>query len=166
MSENTEHDAFANAVKSEQDALANVLEELIYNSAMSIAQGQTTPKSLKSSLIEQGISPKQAKYIIDEAIAMSRNAVEQVKKFKKLSQSEEPWYLPDARRQANAEFDRDFINTGFLVLIAAAIILGVFGIPTHARGQGLLTVAVLVGIGAIAFGIWGRIKDAIGSWLR
>jgi hypothetical protein len=62
--------------------------------------------------------------------------------------------------------DVEFIKGGAIALIGAAIFFVAFNGHIHGRGQGLLTMLVLLGLGSIAYGLWGQIKDTFNRILN
>lgn len=125
---------------SERDEYSEGIERMIRSSTHMLLGGRATQKNLASSLTELGYTAQETAYIVEQSIIR----VGRVSEF---------------QRQTNKVSDGQFIRLGFLILSLGVILLGIFGPPIHGRGQGMLTIFILLGIGAIAFGFWGRIKD-------
>lgn len=125
---------------SKPDAYADAIETGIRNSAEMLLDKRATKDKLASSLSEIGFDPRETAYIVEQAGLR----VQRVNEWK---------------RQANAVSDGEFRHMGGLVLVLVLFFLVIFGLPSHSRGQGMLAVLVLLGIGAIGFGVYGRLKN-------
>lgn len=71
--------------------------------------------------------------------------------------------LNEASRRMNAVgemADRDFfqtaINTGIVLLLLAGGVVLLVGFPDHGRGVGIFYTAILVGLGALGYGLFGK----------
>lgn len=109
-------------------------ELAIRHTVGSIMSGRADLERVVERLIEQGFQPDEIDGIVKEA-ARRMNAV---------------------GKTADQEFYQTAINTGLLMLAIAVGIVMLVGYPEHGRGVGILNTAIVFGIGALAYGVFGK----------
>ena len=111
------------------------VELAIRHTIGSIMSGRADVDQVVARLVRQGFQPTEIEVILNEA---SRR-------------------MSAVGKAANREFYRTAIGTGALLLLMAVGIVSIAGFPEHGRGVGVFYTAVLFGLGALAYGIFGKI---------
>eukprot|EP01136_Pigoraptor_vietnamica_P026802 Opistho-1_new@82255 len=116
------------------DEKSEAIEQAIQFAVKLIMSGRMEPQAIHVAIMRRGFEP-------DEVGPIIAAAIQRIDAYQK---------------HVNKDSDDQFLKIGGVMIFFWIAIVSLAGYPDHGRGRGMLTMLLLIGIGTLGYGIYGR----------